>query len=277
MNMRPLQKQIKEALHVKTTIDPKQEIRARVTFLKEYAIHARTKGFVLGISLGQDSTLAGKLAQIAVNELNEEHGGGYRFMGMRLPHGKQQDQEDERYVLDFIQVKTLVTFNIEQTTTAFQQTFDQNSFHVTLSDFQKGNTKARLRMMAQYSLAGEENLLVIGTDHAAEAITGFFTKFGDGAADLLPLTGLSKRQGKLLLKELGCPSRLYDKAPTADLLDEKPLQADETELGLNYNDIDDYLEGYDVDDEVAERLEKIYFNTQHKRELPVTPFDVWWK
>jgi len=275
--MRPLQKQIKEALHVKTTIDPEQEIHKRVTFLKEYALRTRTKGFVLGISLGQDSTLAGKLAQIAVDELNEEHGGGYRFIGMRLPHGKQQDQEDEQYVLDFIQVKTLFTFNIEQTIAAFQQTFDHNDLQVTLSDFQKGNAKARLRMMAQYSLAGEENLLVIGTDHAAEAITGFFTKFGDGAADLLPLTGLSKRQGKMLLKELGCPSRLYEKTPTADLLDEKPLQADETELGLSYNDIDDYLEGHDVSDDIADKLEGVYLSTQHKRELPATLFDSWWK
>ncbi|GGE37322.1 NH(3)-dependent NAD(+) synthetase [Pullulanibacillus camelliae] len=275
--MRPLQKQIKEALHVKTTIDPKAEIRQRVTFLKEYVTHAHAKGFVLGLSLGQDSTLAGKLAQMAVDELNEEHGGGYRFIGVRLPHGKQQDQEDEQYVLDFIQPQELFTFNIAETTTAFQHTFNDNTLNVTLSDFQKGNVKARIRMMAQYALAGEEHLLVIGTDHAAEAITGFFTKFGDGAADLLPLTGLSKRQGKALLKELGCPSRLYEKAPTADLLDEKPQQADETELGLSYNAIDDFLEGYDVSDEVAEKLEKRYLSTQHKRELPATLFDAWWK
>ncbi|MBD4935857.1 ammonia-dependent NAD(+) synthetase, partial [Xanthomonas citri pv. citri] len=80
----------------------------------------------------------------------------------------------------------------------------------------------RTRMIAQYAIGGQEGLLVLGTDHAAEAVTGFFTKYGDGGADLLPLTGLTKRQGRTLLKELGAPERLYLKEPTADLLDEKP-------------------------------------------------------
>ncbi|GGH75475.1 NAD+ synthase [Pullulanibacillus pueri] len=274
--MRPLQKEIMEALNVKPSINPKEEIRKRIDFLKQYVTKAHAKGFVLGLSLGQDSTLAGKLAQLAIDELNEEKGGGYRFIGVRLPHGEQKDQEDESLVLDFIQPKELFTFNIEATTTAFQNTFNDNSLGVTLSDFHKGNTKARLRMVAQYALAGELNLLVIGTDHAAEAITGFFTKFGDGAADLLPLTGLSKRQGKALLQELNCPRRLYEKAPTADLLEDKPLQADETELGLTYSDIDDYLEGKEVSDTVAQKLEHRYLTTKHKRELPASMFDSWW-
>lgn len=77
-----------------------------------------------------------------------------------------------------------------------------------------------MRMIAQYAIGGQEGLLVIGTDHAAEAVTGFFTKYGDGGADLLPLTGLTKRQGRRLLEELGAPERLYLKLPTTDLLDE---------------------------------------------------------
>ncbi|MBX4298572.1 NAD(+) synthase, partial [Mycobacterium tuberculosis] len=88
-----------------------------------------------------------------------------------------------------------------------------------LSDFNKGNVKARTRMITQYAIAGQEGLLVIGTDHAAEAVTGFFTKYGDGGAGRLPLAGLSKRQGRSLLKELGADERLYLKVPTADLLD----------------------------------------------------------
>ena len=93
-------------------------------------------------------------------------------------------------------------------------------------------------------IAGAENLLVVGTDHAAEAVTGFFTKFGDGGADILPLSGLTKRQGKAAApRSLEAPARLYEKVPTADLLDDKPGQTDETELGVTYLQIDAYLAG----------------------------------
>jgi NAD+ synthase len=126
-------------------------------------------------------------------------------------------------------------------------------------------------------LAGHDGLLVIGTDHAAEAVTGFYTKFGDGAADILPLSGLSKRQGRALLQHLDAPDRLAFKVPTADLLDGQPGRADEDELGLTYEQIDDFLEGRPVDPEVAGRIEARYLATQHKRHLPVTPDDAWWR
>ncbi|MNI72819.1 NH(3)-dependent NAD(+) synthetase [compost metagenome] len=132
-------------------------------------------------------------------------------------------------------------------------------------------------MIAQYAIGGERGCLVVGTDHAAEAVTGFYTKFGDGGADILPLTGLTKGQGRELLKELGAAERLYLKVPTADLLDNKPQQADETELGITYNVLDDYLLGKTVDPEVQAKIEQRYKVTQHKRELPATPFDEWWK
>ncbi|MCO4130316.1 NAD(+) synthase, partial [Enterobacter kobei] len=114
-------------------------------------------------------------------------------------------------------------------------------------------------------------------DHAAEAVTGFFTKYGDGGADVLPLTGLSKRQGKQLLKELGAEERIYLKVPTAELLDEKPGQADETELGISYDQLDDYLEGKEVPKEAAEKIEARYLITEHKRQVPASMFDNWWK
>lgn len=143
--------------------------------------------------------------------------------------------------------------------------------------FNKGNVKARMRMIAQYAVGGQEGLLVIGTDHAAEAVTGFFTKYGDGGADVLPLTGLTKRQGRLLLETLQAPERLYLKKPTADLLDDKPQQTDETELGITYNEIDDYLEGKPVSDQAAEAIEKRYVQSEHKRQVPASMFDDWWK
>ena len=108
-------------------------------------------------------------------------------------------------------------------------------------------------------------------------MTGFFTKFGDGGADILPLSGLTKRQGRALLEALQAPERLYLKAPTADLLDGTPGQTDEANLGLSYSDIDDFLEGKEVSDATAEAIVARYDATAHKRTLPVDPSDGWWR
>src|ERR1044071_875675 len=113
-------------------------------------------------------------------------------------------------------------------------------------------------MVIQYSIAGQRNLLVAGTDHAAEAVTGFFTKYGDGGVDVTPLTGLTKRQGAALLRELGAPASAWQKVPTADLEDDRPALPAEVARGLSYHQIDDYLEGADVAPEVADRVESIY-------------------
>lgn len=270
-----LQEEIRKVLNVKDKIDPKAEIRSRIQFLKEYAKKAKANGYVLGISGGQDSTLAGKLAQLAVEELREE---GYeaKFIAVRLPYGVQQDEEDAKKAIKFIQPDEEYVFNIKESVDAVQKEYEK-IMKKPLSDYNKGNVKARMRMVIQYGIGGEENLLVIGTDHAAEAVTGFFTKYGDGGADVLPLTGLTKRQGRELLKELQADKDLYLKTPTADLLDEKPGQADETELGVSYEFIDDYLEGKQVPKEAKEKIEQKYLLSKHKRHLPATMFDQWWK
>jgi len=270
-----IQKKIIEALNVKPEIDAKQEVKDRIDFLKDYLKKSGAKGFVLGISGGQDSSLAGRLAQLAVEDAKRE---GYdaKFIAVRLPYGVQKDEDDAQAALDFIQADKQYVFNIKEAVDTTKTEFDEMA-DAPLSDYQKGNVKARMRMIAQYAIGGEEGLLVIGTDHAAEAVTGFYTKYGDGGADILPLSGLSKRQGRALLQELGAEERIYLKVPTADLLDQKPGQADETELGISYDALDDYLEGKKVAAEVAEKIEKRYLATEHKRQLPATIFDDWWK
>ncbi|MDG4658352.1 ammonia-dependent NAD(+) synthetase [Ectobacillus antri] len=270
-----LQQQIMKELNVSPTIEPEQEIRKRIDFLKSYLLKSGAKGFVLGISGGQDSTLAGRLAQLAVEELRAE-GKEAKFVAVRLPYGVQQDEADAQASLAFIQADEQITFNIKTTVDAFAMQYEQDASEA-LTDFNKGNVKARVRMITQYAIGGQNGLLVIGTDHAAEAVTGFFTKYGDGGADLLPLSGLTKRQGRELLKALDADERLYLKTPTADLLDNKPQQADETELGITYDELDDYLEGKEVSAAVAEAIEKRYKMTEHKRQLPATLFDAWWK
>lgn len=273
--MRELQATIIEEMGVQPRINPAEEIRKRVDFLKDYLKATGTKGFILGISGGLDSTLAGRLAQLAVEELTAD-GVDVNFVAVRLPYGVQHDEDDAQAALDFINAKTEWTFNIAAAVDGFEDEF-QKTTGAEISDFHKGNTKARARMIAQYALAGEHNYLVIGTDHGAESVTGFFTKFGDGGADLLPLFGLNKRQNRQVLAELGAPERLWKKVPTADLLDDKPGRTDEDELGITYDQIDDYLEGRDVPGDVAANLEQKYLRTRHKRTVPVTIFDTWWK
>ncbi|MBE9403964.1 ammonia-dependent NAD(+) synthetase [Brachybacterium sp. Marseille-Q2903] len=273
--MRPLQQRIIDETGVKPTIDPAAEIESRIQFLVDYLAATRAKGYVLGISGGVDSTAAGRLAQLAVERVREQ-GGEALFVGVRLPYGVQHDEDDAQAALDFIAADREVTINVSGGVDGLSEAYAAGMGE-ELTDFTKGNAKARLRMSAQYAIGGDLGLLVLGTDQAAENITGFFTKFGDGGADLLPLSGLNKRQVRSLLQELGAAERLWEKVPTADLLDGTPGQTDEAELGLRYEDIDDYLEGREIDEAAAEKLEAIFLRTRHKRALPVTVHDTWWR
>ncbi|GCF95153.1 NH(3)-dependent NAD(+) synthetase [Enterococcus florum] len=272
-----LQTEIIQELGVKPTIDPKAEIRTSIDFMKSYLYaHPFLKSLVLGISGGQDSSLAGRLAQLTIEELRAETGeDSYQFIAIRLPYGDQADEADAKRALDFIQPDVSLRVNIKAAVDAQVAALEEAG--LVISDFNKGNMKARQRMITQYGVAGEKGGAVIGTDHAAENITGFFTKFGDGGADILPLFRLNKRQGKMLLKELGAEEAIYLKTPTADLEDGKPLIADEVALGVTYDDIDDYLEGRSIDSKAQETIENWWNKTQHKRHLPITVFDDFWK
>lgn len=275
--MNTLQEQIIEALKVQPVINVKEEIRKSVDMLKDYLRkHPFIKVLVLGISGGQDSTLVGKIAQIAVDELNTEIGTKvYSFVAVRLPYGLQQDENDCQDAIQFIQPNEVITVNIKPAVDASVNSLKEAG--IELTSFLKGNEKARERMKVQYSIAGVKSGVVLGTDHSAEAITGFYTKHGDGAADLVPIFRLNKRQGRMLLKELGCPEHLYLKAPTADLEDDKPQIPDEEALKVTYDEIDDYLEGKEIKEESRKRLEEHYLKTEHKRQGAVTVFDTWWK
>ncbi|WP_426347508.1 ammonia-dependent NAD(+) synthetase [Cronobacter universalis] len=272
-----LQQEIIQALGVKPQIDANEEIRRSVDFLKAYLkTYPFLKTLVLGISGGQDSTLAGKLSQLAISELRDETGDqGYQFLAVRLPFGVQFDEKDCQDALAFIQPDKVLTVNIKEAVQASEKALREAG--IELSDFVRGNEKARERMKAQYSIAGMTKGVVVGTDHAAEAVTGFFTKYGDGGTDINPLFRLNKRQGKLLLKTLGCPEHLYLKVPTADLEDDRPSLPDEVALGVTYDNIDDYLEGKQIDEKISQIIDGWYVKTEHKRRPPITIFDDFWK
>ncbi|EGM52322.1 NAD synthetase [Ligilactobacillus salivarius GJ-24] len=275
--MRPLQERIINELKVKPEINAEEEIRRSVDFLKDYLKkHPFLKALVLGISGGQDSTLAGKLSQMAISELREETGDDvYQFIAVRLPYGDQADEQDAMDAIEFMQADKTVRVNIKQAADAMVQSIEENGLEI--SDFNKGNIKARERMIAQYGIAGAVSGAVVGTDHAAEAITGFYTKYGDGGADITPLWRLDKRQGRAMLELLNAPEHLYKKVPTADLEEDRPALPDEVALGVTYNDIDDYLEGKEVADNVAEKIENWFLKTEHKRHMPINVYDTFWK
>lgn len=274
--MRPLQKRIIEELKVKPNIDASEEIRNSIDFIKEYLqAYPFLKTLVLGISGGQDSTLAGKLAQMAISELRRETGRNYQFIAVALPYGIQVDETDVIDALAFIEPDQTMSVNIKAATDDLVLALQKNGIEIT--DFNKGNIKARQRMIVQYAIAGAHSGAVIGTDHAGESVTGFFTKFGDGAADIMPLWRLDKRQGKAILQSLDCPAHLYEKVPTADLEENQPALPDEEALGVSYQAIDDYLEGKETVEKDAETIEKWFLQTQHKRHLPINVYDDFWK
>jgi NAD+ synthase len=275
-NMRELQKQIIKTLGVQPTIDPETEIRRSVALLKAYLLKTGLKTYVLGISGGQDSTLAGRLAEMAVTELRAETGdAAYKFIAMRLPFNEQADEADALASIAWQGADETIRVNIQAATEGIVNELEAAG--VTVSDFNKGNIKARQRMIAQYGVAAANRGVVIGTDHAAEALAGFYTKFGDGAADITPLYRLNKRQGRQILAFLQAPKHLYEKTPTADLEEDRPALPDEVALGVSYDAIDDYLEGKEVSEKDAIQIEKLYTTTEHKRQTPVTVFDEWWQ
>jgi NAD+ synthase len=277
--------QIINELKVQTAINPQQEINRRVAFIKQGLSQSGLSVLVLGISGGVDSTTLGRLAQLAVDELNQElslksQPETYQFIAIRLPYGKQLDESDAQLALDFIKPSQCLSIDIktgsdginQQTLAAMQS---QNLLNMTEAkiDFNKGNVKARARMIVQYQVAGLLGGLVLGTDHSAENLTGFFTKWGDGACDMIPLFGLNKRQVRQIAKHLGAPEHLVNKAPTADLECLIPGKTDESALGVSYDEIDDFLEGKKLVANVEEKLVTIFNQTEHKRQPIPTIYD----
>jgi NAD+ synthase len=268
-----VQHRIARELGVDTHFDPHRETERRVAFLADARTNSGRTTLVLGISGGIDSATAGRLCQLAAEQVRRT-GTPATFIAMRLPYGSQHDEHDAQAALAFIRPDQVITSDIRPASDA--------SLHTLLAgglvfrdphhqDFVLGNIKARQRMIAQYAVAGATGGLVVGTDHAAEALTGFFTKHGDGAADLLPLAGLTKRRVRAIAHALGAPRALIDKTPTADLESLDPGKPDEDALGFTYDDIDDFLEGQAVLPAIAQAIHHRYDSTAHKRQLPSAP------
>ena len=244
-----------------------------VHWLKDYAAQARAKGFVIGISGGIDSAVVSILAAKT----------GLPTLLLELPIRQQADQVS-RAQLHMQQLQQRFA-NVSAARVDLTPTFNQFAAdnEVDGNEFANkalalANARSRLRMVTLYYYGQLHGLLVTGTGNKIEDFgVGFFTKYGDGGTDINPIFRLNKRQGKALLKELGCPEHLYTKAPTADLEENRPALPDEVALGVTYELIDDYLEGKTIDEASTKIIEGWYLRTEHKRQPPVTVFDDFWK
>ncbi|SPB13457.1 NAD synthetase [Caballeronia novacaledonica] len=271
------QHRIIEELKVAPVFDLDAERERRIAFLADYLEAQRLKTYVLGISGGVDSSTAGRLAQLAVERLRARHVDA-RFIAMRLPYGEQRDEADAKRALAFVRPDETLTVNVKPAADAMRESLASSGLlyrDVRHEDFVLGNIKARQRMIAQYAVAAAHAGVVIGTDHAAESLMGFFTKFGDGGADVLPLYGLNKRRVRALAEALGAGIDVSRKVPTADLETLTPMKPDEDSYGISYEDIDDFLEGKQVSDHVYATVYRFHEATHHKRVLPITPHDDW--
>jgi len=237
-----------------------------VTWLRERIHAAGARGFVFGLSGGIDSAVVGRLCQLAAPQ---------RVLGVLLPcYSHPHDEEDARLVattfaIPIARVDLGPTF--DALTEALHNAVRGLPTHVESVDIKQqlpeANAKPRLRMTALYFLANSLNYLVAGTGNRSEIALGYYTKYGDGGVDLLPIGGLLKSEVRALGRELGVPARVIEKAPTAGLW---MGQTDEAEMGFTYDALEKYFAGGPsaVAPDVARRIEQLREVSDHKRALP---------
>ncbi len=242
-----------------------EKIDLTVDWLREKVKQSGTKGLIVGISGGIDSALVSFLIKKAFPEDS---------MGIIMPcKSNPKDREDALDVVQACGIKhievelTQVHDSLFQTVTrALGEELLKGAGHnLRLSD---ANLRARLRMSTLYSVANALNYLVVGTDNAAEVYTGYFTKYGDGGVDILPITHLKKRDVYAWSRHLGVPQSVLDRPPSAGLWEG---QTDELEMGTSYTMVDSLLEGKEIPERDREIIERLHKRSEHKRRMPDGP------
>ena len=223
-----------------------------VEWLKNEVEKANCEGVVVGLSGGVDSSVVAAIAKKAYPN---------NSLGIYLPiENMGQDLEDAKEVARFLKMDT-IEVNLTNTYKSIEKVVKVKT------KLARANMKPRLRMTALYAIAQENNYLVLGTDNAAEWILGYFTKYGDGGVDLLPIIHLTKGEVKDMARELNLPKVVWTKKPTAALWDG---QTDEDELGFSYDQVDKYLKGETIESTIKTKIKKQINITKHKRKpLPI--------
>ena len=219
-------------------------------FLKKYLEDSHCKAYVLGLSGGVDSTLVAAIARKAV-------GKDKLFCYALDIESNPADVEDAKKVAKELD-SNLEVINLSKTYHAYLDDLKGEQF-IRLT---KSNLKVRMRMVALFAFAQEHSGLVLGTDNMDERYVGYFTKYGDGAADVLPIVYLTKKEVREAAELYGVSSLLANRTPSAGLFEG---QTDETEMGIKYEDLDNYLLGGKVEKSVEERIEHLHRISEHKR------------
>lgn len=239
----------------------KEEIENCIDWIRDLVEKANCNGVLVGLSGGIDSAVVANLLVRAFPE---------NSLGVILPvDSSNEDAEHAKKVAVGCKIRSIEIDLSEEKKSILDKTTEALDFFHTpvhrnrrLSD---GNLRARLRMSTLYAIANEMNYLVVGTDNKAELYTGYFTKYGDGGVDILPLASLLKKEVYQWGKYLGVPEEIVRKNPSAGLWEG---QSDEEEMGITYEKIDRYLIGKNIPENDKVLLEKLHRNTEHKRKMP---------
>ncbi|MBH0231180.1 NAD(+) synthase [Halobacillus yeomjeoni] len=239
-------------------------IKHLTDWLQKKVDEAGADGLLVGVSGGIDSAVVSYLIKRAFPEDS---------LGVILPINKEvEDQEDalkavEGCGLDYVGIN--LTSSYKTTYETIQEELkEKGDWHEDKSQLGGANLQARLRMSTLYAVANNYNYLVVGTDNAAEDYTGYFTKYGDGGVDLVPLIHMRKEEVREMAEALNVPDSIVHKKPSAELWEG---QTDEDELGISYDTIDAYLRGESIDPEDEKRLKQLHERTEHKRQIPAGP------
>ena len=225
-------------------------------FLKEYLESNKMDSYVLGLSGGVDSSLVAAIARKAV--------GKDRLYCYAIDiESNPKDVEDAKKVAKELDLN-LEVINLSETYHSYLNNLSGEDF-IRLT---KSNLKVRMRMVALFAYAQEKKGLVLGTDNADERYVGYFTKYGDGAADVLPIVHLTKQEVRDAAKLYGVSEILANRVPSAGLFEG---QTDEKEMGITYKDLDDFLLGKEIDPKAKERIEYLHRISEHKRKDIPTP------
>ncbi|WP_181349704.1 NAD(+) synthase [Thalassobacillus sp. CUG 92003] len=241
-----------------------EKIEHIVSWLRNQVDQAGVKGLLVGVSGGIDSAVVANLIKRACPD---------QSLGVIMPcKSSPEDQTDAKQVIESCGIAS-VTFDLTRTHDVMYSTFKEelegkDSYHEEDEQIIDANLRARLRMSTLYATAANFKYLVVGTDNAAEWYTGYFTKFGDGGVDLVPLLNLTKGEVREMATYLNVPESIINKQPSAGLWEG---QTDENEMGTSYDMIDRHLKGEKVPEKDRAIIEEMHRRSEHKRNLPPSP------